>query len=430
MTSLDLVEGTFTWSWLQDAAEQLPRLERLAIIQSQRQTEKDEGWSQTPEQLIRFLELKKRIKHLKFDLKDIKSLNFYLKQFTCSDSTLMSLEIGLNNESPPYRIGIDFLLHLKKYNGLVEVLYDFFKSCSGTLKSFKIHIDEVSAMGVLPFFGALMERPLPLYLDTLHLEVFEKYCSKTEVQDQKLSDLRLADLIHFLVTQPQLKSLRIPVLQSTMGLTVQAMPRNIQEIGFSHEPNMDLYVWERLHQTKSVIIIGLGSTPFAFKFKNRTCVPYPELESFKYSGKPNVGIMNTITDYFPNLTKLDVACSPNHISIHPFNNLDLQLIPLKLSHLKVLSLKNFVGITDFGLTGIKKEDAEMLMATRSLYLKQESEVFSVQRDGVSLSSLKGVTFAHYIIVVSAFVGTLRVRTWYGTYTLVPVQIRLGSLFLL
>jgi hypothetical protein len=72
--------------------------------------------------------------------------------------------------------------------------------------------------------------------------------------------------------------------------------------------------------------------------------------------------------------------------------------------LEVLSLRNCVGITDLGLTGIKKEDAERLLSMRTLYLEQEPEVFRVQREWVSLSSLKGMGIRQSLTVAFAVIG--------------------------
>ena len=386
LTALNLKEGKLTWTWMRDVTGRFQQLETFSILKCERVLEEDEGWNQTTEQEAKFSEFQRRVKHLSVETNNTRTLNFYLRQFICSDSTLASLFIKIQREPEVGDHGFD--RHFKDFNMLTITFYDLIRSCSSTLKCFSLDTYDRFAVLICWLFNYMEWKTNRLDLKAFHLQW--KWEEAWDYLGSQVEEFYLS----FLKTQHNVKYLTLPRLERRNvepgGQLLSALPRKLTNMFQSEDSNLTVEVFKHLHTLKVMVIKFERENSFIESMDNKI---YPELRELTVHGKVTGLAIPPIVAGFPNLVKLSVSCSRSvqdelqfeYVSI---SDDKLQLIVQSLPHLRILSLSPCDLITDFGVSGVFRDDCLKLMDSRTLYLGQKLSFFEIEQPGRPLCSLR------------------------------------------
>ncbi|CAG7835991.1 unnamed protein product [Allacma fusca] len=376
ISCLEFSKSVISWDAVRKILIQFPAIEELNIIQCKRR--RREALTPQSVRLTRGNQIFqgklesvfRNIKCLNLELRRVSDMTFYLSQFQGSIHSLLVFsvrEIFDGIETVTQEATTEFL----------QVMYNVLYASRRSLKTLQIQL--VTRAVVNRFFPEVIARLLNEGLDLVTFDIRHFAAEPDNIRDVRI----FAEFIH---CQNNLMRLRLPLPGDTPAQVcrnvVLQIPKTIRCVHITHEkylvPNFLDNFTELCHL----------ETDFEIRSHLLSNKKYPKV----YALEMQRGVLSTtvpiISESFPNLVELDI--NSNSDDIPPIDDRCLQTICQSLKKLRSLVLGACSRITDYGVTGIRREYCERLFKSRSICLEPKLEVPAEEVNGSPLCSIKGL----------------------------------------
>ena len=375
ITCLEFSKSIITWDHVCKILLQFPNVEELNIIQCKRKRRNN----LSPESLRRtrgshvfqkkLEDTFKNVKSLNLELRRVSDMTFYLNQFPsdAANLTVFSLrEIfdGIEAVTP------------EAATALLEVVHRILFSSRRSLKTLQVQL--VTRVVVNRFFSEVIAK---LQNDVVNLRTFEVRHFAAEPDNTR--DLQIFS--EFVRSQKNLLRIRLPLPGDIPFAACRAVmlqiPNTCRQFHITHEKYL---VQNFLDLFPNVTRL---EADFEIRGHVRSNKKYPKIYALEMQRGVLSTTVPTITESFPNLVELDLNSKSDDVP--PLDDRSLQTIIQNLKKLRSLVLGACSRITDFGVTGIRKEYCEKLFRSRSICLEPRLEAPAEEVNGSPLCSIKG-----------------------------------------